>query len=283
MPSIPTNLINEILEQINKGLCVPFLGSGASAKTDTRGGFPLGSELADRMLKQLAQSGVNGTGIRNTWNLSEVATHYEHFLSRYKLINFLRDNLPDHEIDPLPVHECLAKLPFDLIITTNYDTLIEKALSLERKQNKPIVQPRGGFKDPSKPAALFGYRGITVYKMHGSIAEDEDNFIITEDDYLDMLSYMHKKDEGIPTLITGRFGVSTLLFLGYSLDDVDFKVLHKVIEKFPSSNRPPSYAIQKSSSTFAQDYWKKKDVQIYNLDLHEFMTELSQAYLSQKP
>ena len=46
------------------------------------------------------------------------------------MVEFLRGALADEELPPSPALEGLAKLPFPLIITTNYDRLLERAFTL---------------------------------------------------------------------------------------------------------------------------------------------------------
>src|ERR1700736_5203216 len=50
-----------ILEGIYSGMCVPFLGAGANAKSATRnyGGLPLGGEVALRIIESLIGKPVN--------------------------------------------------------------------------------------------------------------------------------------------------------------------------------------------------------------------------------
>ena len=285
---IPEASLREIAQAIREQSCVPFLGSGVSAKTDSEDGFPIGSSLAQRMYEELVQRGCNGN-IANPNDLLEVSTHYQHHLERFRLLRFIQSNIPDRDTRPLTAHRMLAKLPFGVFITTNYDTLMEKALDDEDKKPKKVVQPREGFKDLASTVALFRVKEPIVYKMHGCLSDMDDdvvgagpgdNFIITEDDYLEFLYSMHGREYSIPSRITAEFATSMLLFLGYALEDVDFKVLYKIVEKFPASKRWPSYAIQRSSSDFSREYWRRKGVQIYNCDVHEFVSALAQVYFS---
>lgn len=266
---IPADALDDILRSIEEETCLPFLGAGVSAGSLAFPGLPLGRNLAEKMLEDLHRIGKNGLAIRDQGYLPEVATHYEFHRKRLGLTGFLRHHIPYQTVDPLPAHRALARLPLRLIITTNYDTLMERALDGARRRKRVVVQPRGGFKSQDENTQLFRNKDLVLYKMHGCLEQAPDQCVITEDDYFELLYYMPQKDLGVPTWISGHFAVSTLLFLGYSLEDIDFKVLYKLVEKFPASQRPQSYAIQLTSDGFRKQFWENKGVRIFNCDVQE--------------
>jgi hypothetical protein len=70
---------------------------------------------------------------------------------------------------------------------------------------------------------------------------------------------------------------SSLLFLGYSLEDWDFRTLYKgLVEQLPVRKQRISFALQKDPPPFWESYWASKHVKIYNVDLYEFADELRQ-------
>jgi hypothetical protein len=278
MAVVPQNVLEEIAKAIQGEKCVPFLGAGVSAGNANKPGLPMGSQLAKGMFEKLVQEQKDGQFIRDPENFPEVATHFQHHKKRFRLLEFLREKLPHEKLTPLPAHEALAGLPFKLIITTNYDTLMERALDNAKRAKLVVIQPRDGFKDLTIPMKLHGATETILYKLHGCLSDPEDNFVITEDDFYHLLATMRSKEETPPSRVTGLFAVSKLLFLGFGLGDVDFKVLFKLIEKLPEGSRPPGYAIQLKSSAFAKDYWKEKGIDIYDCDVQDFLEALAKAY-----
>ena len=80
---------------------------------------------------------------------------------------------------------------------------------------------------------------------------------------------------GVPSLIKERMADSTLLFLGYTLEDWDFRTIFKgVVGTLPEHEKLRSFAIQKSASEFWTKLWGKQQVEIYDVDLHDFAGEL---------
>lgn len=86
---------------------------------------------------------------------------------------------------------------------------------------------------------------------------------------------------------TPLMSASTLLFLGYSLEDWDFRTIFKgLIETLDRREQYRSFAIQEDPSSFWCEYWESKKVTIYNVDLYEFAQELAQraqAYPNSPP
>lgn len=258
-----------IIRRIHKGRCVPFLGAAVNATNDkfNYAGLPLGGQVAvsliDAALKlegitldELAQVRVHeklGGSERYrelarspVLNLARVSLIVEFDASdRPDFMDHLRAILPEAGCHPSPLLQTLAALPFEVIVTTNYDGLMEQALRLRTppREVKVVVQPVNGFDaDAQKmmPGELADFakrqnalpklsdRGVILYKIHGSFTDEEGadrsaTVIITEEDYIQFLTVIGQKHGGVPAHIKARMQDSTLLFLGYSLEDWDFR------------------------------------------------------------
>jgi hypothetical protein len=161
-------------------------------------------------------------------------------------------------------------------------------LKPHNKAYKPIVQPINGFKGPEEnriQTMLSEHDGLVLYKLHGTFTDgeprEETRPVITEEDYIEFLTYVGPEGEKIDKQITARIKTSTLLFLGYSLEDWNFRALFKgLVEKVDLSYRPFSYAIQKDPSEFWVRFWEgsNRNVHIFNMDMCEFTDELESRY-----
>ncbi|GIK41603.1 MAG: hypothetical protein BroJett011_54360 [Chloroflexota bacterium] len=279
-----------IVERIRVGRCVPFLGAAANISNLARGyaGLKLGSDVARELASQM-----NGGG--ESANLARIALQYEVRTDRSFLVRKLKMALPDQNCEPSPLLKTLARLPFQLIVTTNYDRLLEEALKGQAFES--IVQPAQGFEDTPATRGwlerLEAYDGLILYKIHGTFLgkappdpdqEDEElsPLIITEDDYIQYLSVVGKETEmiGIPNLIKKKITPSTLLFLGYSLEDWDFRTIYKVlIEPLPKHHRRKSLAIQNKPALAWQKFWAERGVEIWDVDVYDFAEQLEECYL----
>ena len=104
------------------------------------------------------------------------------------------------------------------------------------------------------------------------------SIVITEEDYIKFLLTITKEREGIPRQIVTKLKLSCLLFLGYSLEDWDFRTLYKgMIETLKERDRWASFAIQRYPTPFWVDYWANKRIKIYDVDLYEFSEDLGLA------
>lgn len=302
-----------IVDRIRDGHCVPFLGAGVNANSDdgTYTGLPLGGDVSLQLLeKWLGLKGVDRSKLVTVvtdktidWdrysdlkrigveNLARVSLHVEYVDDFKLLIKYLREILPDEDREPSPLLRTLARLPmsaertdppFQLIVTTNYDCLLEKAFKEAGVPLKVIVQPKKGFEPKEQKVLqtdLSMYEGVVLYKIHGSFVEDRKKenpeIVITEEDYIEFLHSVVNSKKGIPGLIKGKLQGSTLLFLGYSLEDLDFRTLFKgMIEGLPDRGQVKSFAIQRKPSPFWVDFWTQKKVNIRDVDLYTFAAEL---------
>lgn len=104
----------ELKESLKKGECVLFAGAGLSE------GLPTWKELLTPLADEL--------GIDTKGDLRNIASYYEGEHGRKSLVEKII--LPLKKEVPLTeTHKILEKLPLKAVITTNYDHLLEKALS----------------------------------------------------------------------------------------------------------------------------------------------------------
>jgi len=125
-----------------------------------------------------------------------------------------------------------------------------------------------------------------IYKMHGTIdptGSKWDNFVITEEDYVEFLSRM-MNGSAVPSQFCQYFSERSFLFLGYSLRDWNLRVVLNNLGKYLSRHAaghgeegpPPSWAIQQNPSEVDRRLWEKRNVSIFDVALTDFVTKLTQ-------
>jgi SIR2-like protein len=221
-------------------------------------------------------------------DLARIALHVEVETDFDNLMDLVHEILPDKEYQPSPLLQTLALLPFKVLVTTNYDRLLERAFG--DTPYELVVQPINGFAEQDQnnlQKQLSAPKGPIIYKIHGSFrdngipapTQEINRLILTEEDYIQFLSIVGRQDLGMPTLISEKMINGTILFLGYSLQDWDFRTIYKtLIEPLPEKQRPKSFAIQKNPPDFWVRYWESKKVTILDVDLYEFATELQKYW-----
>ena len=136
--------------------------------------------------------------------------------------------------------------------------------------------------------------------MHGTVDRRSkwDNYVITEDDYVDFLSRMADRT-AVPALFMKAFHDRHFLFLGYGLGDWNLRLvlrnLREILpgaakaaaegaEKEPETDEekqsaPLSWAIQFQPSDLEMTLWKSRGVNIYDVDINEFTRRLREKTL----
>lgn len=132
--------------------------------------------------------------------------------------------------NPDEPHLVLAKLPFEIYITTNPDNLLAEAL--DKVGRKPHVE---AFPWNDKLVESYAPNkwqpSITeplVYHLFGQL-NNPDSLVLTEDDYFDFLIGVTDKKRFIPAAVLRAETDGTLMFLGFQLDDWNFRVLFRSV------------------------------------------------------
>ncbi|MGH8884048.1 MAG: CHAT domain-containing protein [Egibacteraceae bacterium] len=156
-------------------------------------------------------------------------------------------------VDEFEPHAVLARLPFKVFITIDQTNLLADALEAEGKEPQvelcrwkdEDIWPESVFDDPFSQYEPSPKRPL-VYHLFGHL-RDPDTLVLTEDDYFDYLIGVTRNKELIPATVRRAFTDSTLLFLGFRLDEWDFRVLLRSImsqEGRWRNNRYPHVAAQ---------------------------------------
>jgi hypothetical protein len=203
------------------------------------------------------------------------------------------------------MHEFLASLPrllraaglpprYQLIVTTNYDDVMERAFEAAGQAYEVVVylangDERGKFlhlRPDAEPVLIERpneYRDLSldrrpvILKLHGAINranEERDSFVITEDDYID---YLTRTDISnlVPVTLAAKLRKSHFLFLGYSLRDWNLRViLHRIWGEQKLSWR--SWAVQRNPSALEREIWKARGVDVFDVRLEDYVAGLTE-------
>jgi len=138
---------------------------------------------------------------------------------------------PNHEDEP---HKVLAQLPCPIYVTAQPTTLLVRALQEAGKDPvtdfcrwKPefVGDPPSPFDDPTYVPSP---ERPLVYHVFGTLDVPE-SIVITEDEYFDFLAAVAKGGSGsnqlIPAAVEEALTNTSLLFLGFGLQDWDLRIL----------------------------------------------------------
>jgi hypothetical protein len=302
-----------VAEFLADGDVIPFFGAGANLcdrPEDVaweRGRFaPSGGELA----QALAASSRYPDPDPNL-DLLRVSQYVDALLGEGRLYRFLHDVF-DANYPPTSVHRFFARVPAVLrergrpqllLLTTNYDDLVERALTeagepfdvvwyeakhgpyqgrfLHRAPGAEVVP----IERPNEYTGLALEDRPVILKLHGAIDRTNfksDSYVITEDSYID---YLVGGDVGvqIPFSLLERMSDSHFLFLGYSMRDWNLRVILNRIWGAQQLDLQ-SWAVQRAPAhpgarEVEEALWRDRgDVDLFYVPLNEYVARLEQEF-----
>ena len=199
-----------------------------------------------------------------------------------------------------------------VVVTTNYDDLLERAFDEAGEQYHKFVYVADKIEIPSIEAlpgsfihwtpdgqpslveVANTYNGIadyerrrnterypTIIKIHGAVdrierpeSDPKSSYVITEDHYIDYLT------NSLPASIVAALKRNHFLFLGYSLRDWNLRV---ILRRIWREQKPfTSWAVQKDADAIDKMYWRNWNVEIIPMALKDYIESL-ESYMGRKP
>jgi hypothetical protein len=278
-----------LLRHISKGKCTPFIGPEACA-----GLYPTKSDRAQKWCDDEDYPLEDRSELARVAQFLAIRDYPAKPIERL-VEEFEKLQSPNFN-DPYEVHSVLADLPLKAYVTTNYDDFMMKALGEKRRDAKSeYCHWRDGAN--RNGSSLSGeYRPTpanpVVFHLYGKI-DEERSLVLTENDYLQFLVNVTREEKLIPPVIQGEITGGSLLFLGYQLDEWDFRVLFHVLQNYLESAltkahisvqlvpmvKPPTEEQVEKATTYLNSYFEKQlYTRVYWGTCQEFVKELKQRW-----
>jgi hypothetical protein len=241
---MPPQLPDALIRALQDRKCILFVGSGLSAGA----GYPTWGELIERLVEAAKKK-----PFARVQGLEEIEERKDYFT----LAEFARRTLAPTDFGeimkelldgpvPLPrAHEVIARTDFRGAVTTNYDRLLETAITKVRNWAPntftSIALEQVGM-------ALFNPE-FFVYKIHGDVASPS-SIVLSASDYDRMiLTSPHARSFLQAALLN-----YTLLFVGYSLSDPDFQLMLRELALIFENHVPRHYALVANAGDFTSEH-----------------------------
>lgn len=307
-----------LLRNIRLGRCTPILGPGLSEPL-------LGSRR--QMARRWAEAYSYPMAAHERDNLPQVAQYLavnqDPIFARDELAESVRSailatygpNLPPElrqatldelisavgrqrrAVDPHDPHGVLAGLPLPLFITAGFGNLLADALVEAGKEPQVVLCPWNEHVElsPALYGAGAGYRPEAarplIYHLFGNLREP-DSVVLTEDDYFDYLIGVTGNKDLIPPMVRRALADTALLFLGFRMDDWDFRVLFRSLMSQEGRGRRSRYAhvaVQidpeesqilepEGARRYLESYFQDADISIYWGSTEDFVQELGRRW-----
>ncbi len=210
------------------GKLIPFVGAGLSLGTDVKGGFPTWGDLPRRLLDECKPHHWQDDHDRQTLRarffkpdpadatkevprvmtlramLSELDVVKQKLGDDYG--NALSAIFRPRDAAPGAAHQAIMALGPRIVLTTNYDLLLEAV------EGPLLRQPYTWLNSAKALGDLTAGRNV-LFKLHGS-AEDEASVVLTQDEYAEV-----RKHAAYRTVVDHLLIANSFLFVGYGMSD----------------------------------------------------------------
>ena len=190
-------------EDYGHGVAI-MVGAGfsrsAATTQDINKKMPIWATLAEKIAQELEES-------KHTDAL-RLAQIYQDYFGKQTLYDLLKNEIDDEIWQPAELYQQLLTLPWTEVLTTNWDTLLERAA---REIYEPI------YNIVSKQEDLACCHSPRIVKLHGTINVSND-LIFTQEDY----RHYPQKYGIFVNFVRQVFVENELCLIGFSGDDPNF-------------------------------------------------------------
>lgn len=308
-----------LLENIRFEECVPFLGPGVTARL-----LPSPQDLAVSLAQKYGYPFPDGTDLPRVAQFVATtdSTRLRRDFNRLLAEGFLgklgldpagagrRAELADivaasdwiqrsRGLAETEIHQDLADLGLPLYLTTNYDPFMAQALADRGRAVRQEIVPwqEAVRAQAGRPQRLLDPEPSSeqpvVVHLFGATT-DPMSMVLTEDDHLDFLARIARDHEYMLTAdVSQALAKSTLLFLGFRLQDLEMKVILRgllknlALETWDRLN----VAVQLDEAqvdedrvqqvvNYFQKYFAKSKIDVFWGSVEQFVTELHDRWLA---
>lgn len=234
-------LLDELAQDVVDKKIIPFVGAGLSRNL----GMPEWDELINRVAEDLD---IDPDILKLQGDFLQIAEYHviKYGGSKNRISKIIDRVLRSVEVDigASRVHECLVKMNFPKIYTTNFDEMIELAFKYHGEDCCTIATLED----------ILGARdNVTqIVKFHGTLNHDE-TLVISESDYHNRLDMEGPLDIKLRSDLLGK----TVLFLGYSFRDLNIRYMWSKLFKVMKSSCKAYMVTMKPNYLFETVYGRK--------------------------
>ena len=271
------NYISMFREKAEQGKLVIFVGAGVSCNVD---GMPSWNALIQNMAKAIdysrcdtcrhrLESCENTCLLKDDFSTDELLKVPQHVFNKdqelyYRILN---ESIPAVTADA-PLSSAIFDINPAHIITTNYDQLLESSKNIFCEQYQVIVYDKD---------LMNADKGKYIIKMHGDLS-DASSIVLKEQDYLDYSQKHVLIELFIKALLTDHI----VLFLGYSLNDYNIKLILSWLNYMRSQNgafdvdRRVGYLIldQEIVDDTQLSYFSSNNIEVININSMPLIQEI---------
>ena len=169
------------------------------------------------------------------------------------MVERLSELLLIREAQPGIAHKEFCTIPFDIVCTTNFDFLLERQYDATPHYVYPVV-------DEEQLSIGAGNAGTLLLKLHGDLRHPS-RLVVTETDYDGFLANYPL----LANVLANQLITKTAVFIGYSLDDPDFRQIWHVVSDRLGRTRRKAYTIAVNARAADIARYERRGVKVINL------------------
>jgi hypothetical protein len=237
-----------LLDALVEDRILPIIGAGFSLNANLPPGrqMPTWEQLGNVLAPEVTYIGPRTDPL-------EVLSAYAAEHGRQALVARLRRALHEGFAEPGRVHTAFAQLPFDIVVTTNFDGLLEDAY-------REVHRPLRGLIREDQLASLVPRAAVAVVKAHGDY-DNEPVLIATEEDYDEFLL----RRPLLATYLANLLITRVALLIGYSFSDTDWRQLLAAVRTRLGRSRQTVYGIEVDASLVVVERFRRRGVTLLNV------------------
>jgi len=201
-------------------------------------------ELSERFRSELKSYGEDGESDA-LW----LAELYEQAFGPEALMRVIREAVPDELLDPGEAHTALYEIGWQAILTTNYDTLVERAWKTTHAPGR--IQTC--FTDADLVRSAGQEMALEIIHLHGILSRPE-TIVLTLEQY----RRYPERSPGLLTKVRQLFLQHPMLLIGFSATDPNFIQWNGWISDLVGSQKNPwiSLSVGATPGVARRSYWK---------------------------
>lgn len=270
----PADIPPPLIEEYKKERVGLLVGAGASVGA----GLPQWGQLLRDMLEETKGSvGLSAQKIADYESLIDqsrylmAASGLKVDLGSY-FAGFIRKVFVDSKPVPTNLHKAMLGLKrLQFVLTTNYDTLIERTY---RNQDPDVTVCT--YKDSGEVRRSLSSREFFILKAHGDATRSGDGIILTDQDYRNILF----RESAYQHMLATMFSMYTVVFVGASMTDPEVNLmLNYVASTFAPDSGPTHYALltkEKVNEVEKERWFKDFKIRVISVSSADEYAELTE-------
>lgn len=234
----------ELFDNFKKGLSIYFVGAGLSQGA----GYPTWAGLLNKLIDHAErQPWVDTAKVAEYRSLMRDSSKWLMVAEEVKVDlgseyqRFMENMFANSSIGPTEAHELIVTTEGNMVITINYDDLLERAYVKKLSD----IPNKLTYAQSREAANNFWRERFFILKAHGDAKQDVNSLILSQKDYRRTLY----REAGYRSLLQSIFTSKSVVFVGVSLADPEFNQLLDYLHDSYHGGGPTHYLLMDRSKS----------------------------------